>query len=412
MKNPKINSVEVLKCTCGAGDTETLRVLRATSLADTSVPEFNEIVNAVNKSGGIAQTTGLWRMLISKAIKEHRDGFEKGDFVGHPFRGNQHSDSSGASRGGAGGSRTGSSSAGGRGRNRDQGDSLSAIAANSALEIKGKRGVLFDGLKMSVTANFSGDAKAMKLLGRAEAYGIDTNAGKDALSDLFDYFEDENQSAFAEAAARVINPRMRSTPTPAIYAEARSATTARLKDSMETAIGSIARDRDGISNLVSASRMAIDDAVARADQSDSYGEDNDSGDRDAVSFIRRAEDRVMKLAMRVSTALSSISDEIGKMRTKVNEKNVDGESQSRVSAVVRRGVNDLQALRGVLKETSEFERGARRTGMGSAGSGMRLSMLQNTVNNTIDTLNDLSDSSENAGVSIEEMAREINEDQQ
>lgn len=90
-------------CTCGAGDDRALEVLRATSLADLPQEEFQELVDAVKKAGGIKRSTGLARVLITKAVLRFQEGVAKGDYVGHPFRGNQHTDASGASRGGAGG---------------------------------------------------------------------------------------------------------------------------------------------------------------------------------------------------------------------------------------------------------------------------------------------------------------------
>lgn len=103
------------KCTCGSGDAKTLEVLRSTSMADMPLDEFNEIVDAVNAAGGVSKTIGLPRVLITKAIHAFNAGVAKGDYVGHPFRGNQHVDGSGAGRGGSGGPRDGGAG-GSRGR--------------------------------------------------------------------------------------------------------------------------------------------------------------------------------------------------------------------------------------------------------------------------------------------------------
>lgn len=96
---------------CSRGDRKAMDVLRRTSLADIPDGEFAELVVAVNKAGGVAATRGLPRVLIAAAVQKFNDGVAKGDYVGHPFRGNQYSDASGASTGGAGGSPKG----GGRG---------------------------------------------------------------------------------------------------------------------------------------------------------------------------------------------------------------------------------------------------------------------------------------------------------
>lgn len=99
---------------CSRGDRKAMDVLRRTSLADTPDGEFAELVVAVNKAGGVAATRGLPRVLIAAAVRKFNDGVAKGDYVGHPFRGNQYSDASGASRGGAGGSPKGGKGGGGR----------------------------------------------------------------------------------------------------------------------------------------------------------------------------------------------------------------------------------------------------------------------------------------------------------
>ena len=90
-------------CECSDGDRTAMGILRQTSLADIPDDEFAELVVAVNKAGGVAETRGLPRVLIAKAVQAYDAGVAKGDYVGHPFRGNQWSDASGASTGGAGG---------------------------------------------------------------------------------------------------------------------------------------------------------------------------------------------------------------------------------------------------------------------------------------------------------------------
>lgn len=95
---------EVLKCSCSTGTQQVLDVLRGTSLASLPVEDWNMIVGAVNKAGGInADLFGYPRAMLQKAVVDYNTGVAKGDYVGHPFRGNQWSDSSGAATGGAGG---------------------------------------------------------------------------------------------------------------------------------------------------------------------------------------------------------------------------------------------------------------------------------------------------------------------
>lgn len=100
---PEWAVAKMVKCSCGDGDAKTLEVLRATSMADMDADDFNDVVAAVNEAGGVTKTVGLPRVLITKAMQQFQQGVAKGDYVGHPFRGNQYTDASGAGRGGSGG---------------------------------------------------------------------------------------------------------------------------------------------------------------------------------------------------------------------------------------------------------------------------------------------------------------------
>jgi hypothetical protein len=99
------------KCTCNDGTAKVLETLRATSAETISSEDWNDVVKAVNEAGGINKNLiGFPRVTLAKAVAQYNEGVLKGDFVGHPFRGNQHADSSGSSSGGASASASGKQS--------------------------------------------------------------------------------------------------------------------------------------------------------------------------------------------------------------------------------------------------------------------------------------------------------------
>lgn len=94
--------MEMIKCTCNDGTAKVLETLRATSAETISQDDWNDVVKAVNVAGGINKNLrGFARVTLAKAVTDYNEGVLKGDYVGHPFRGNQHASSSGATRGGA-----------------------------------------------------------------------------------------------------------------------------------------------------------------------------------------------------------------------------------------------------------------------------------------------------------------------
>jgi hypothetical protein len=103
--------MEMIKCTCNDGTAKVLETLRATSAETITQDDWNDVVKAVNVAGGINKNLrGFARVTLAKAVTDYNEGVLKGDYVGHPFRGNQHASSSGASRGGASASASGKQS--------------------------------------------------------------------------------------------------------------------------------------------------------------------------------------------------------------------------------------------------------------------------------------------------------------
>lgn len=195
----------VRKCSCGEGSQQVLDTLRSTTLANMAIDDFNEIVDDVNMAGGVQKVSGLSRVLIEKALRDLREGVAKGDYVGHPFRGNQHTDSSGAGRGAAGAAGGPKSSAGRRANASQQ--QLDALNERLAGE---DRSVLFQGVLDIARGDAMASAaaeKGLKMLERAKKYGINTEAGQDALQDARDAFEEENVHHLAEAVDNVMRAK-------------------------------------------------------------------------------------------------------------------------------------------------------------------------------------------------------------
>lgn len=409
-----------------------------------------------------AQRVGGW--LGEQIAKAARQQLAKGDFSGHPFRGNQWSDSSGA---GAGGGRSLASGATTGRRGRDQGDSLSVNSANQALAIRGERGVLFDGLSNALIANFANDEKAMKLLVRADEYGIETKAGKDALRDLVEHLENENQHTFAEAAARVLNPRLVSSEEAATsqvlrdadelrtfideqegllevmelngetderlsnqlkviagakrslqakisnqkdtFAAAEAMVASIYKDQMGSAEQSMIDDQEGIANLARASKFAIHEAQSKADQDESYGGIDEDLQVKAVA-IKRAEERVMQLGMDVRTQLSQVVTSLKAINKRIDDKGISEAAQNMVNQTLKGYKAPLESLRKKLRDAGTREQQAAKIGLGSSGASMRLAMMQSATSNAIEKINDLLDQAENAGTDAEELSREMGND--
>ena len=86
-------------------NSEQLRIvdsLRAHSdLSDVAWAEVRKEISA----RGLERASQTARLQVATAMLKAREVY-KGDYVGHPFRGNQYSDASGASTGGAGASAT------------------------------------------------------------------------------------------------------------------------------------------------------------------------------------------------------------------------------------------------------------------------------------------------------------------
>ena len=309
-----------------------LNILRDTVLASMPDDDWSDVLKSVSDAGGINdRLVPYQRLMLAKAVSAYNDGVAKGDFVGHPFRGNQWGNASG-------GGRSMASGAGGGGRLGQRPDDKEY---------------------------------------RGEQAGQRKKDDQDKIKG--------NANAFAEAEMMVIG---------------------RIKDSFVDIEDSITNDRNGISNLVDASKSAIKQAEAKAEQSDAYG-DNDSGDRDAATFVRRAEERVMQHAMDTSGLLTKVQDAVTKLRETMNDGSSINTTQTMVSAVMSQFKPLLQSQRSQLRDAGDFERIAVKQGFGSSGAVTRFAMLQRSVTNTMEQLNDISDASEGAGSDAEELSREI-----
>ena len=386
-----------------------LNILRDTVLASMPDDDWSDVLKSVSDAGGINdRLVPYQRLMLAKAVSVYNEGVAKGDFVGHPFRGNQHSSASGGGRGSAGGGpkrrslgRVGASEQilgalndelAGRGENQ-YAETLSRLSTPAIDELR------------SHIEQQEGLLEAMRDLGAtSQVIGVQEGLIRDAKDDLV---RQEDKAVGADLIARgekAYQDKIKGNAN--AFAEAEMMVIGRIKDSFVDIEDSITNDRNGISNLVDASKSAIKQAEAKAEQSDAYG-DNDSGDRDAATFVRRAEERVMQHAMDTSGLLTKVQDAVTKLRETMNDGSSINTTQTMVSAVMSQFKPLLQSQRSQLRDTGDFERTAVKQGFGSSGAVTRFAMLQRSVTNTMEQLNDISDASEGAGSDAEELSREI-----
>lgn len=402
----------VVKCTCGAGDAETLRVLRATTLADTSVSEFNEIVNAVNKAGGIVKTTGLWRMLISKAIKQHQDGVAKGDYVGHPFRGNQHADASGASRGGAGGPRTGKPS-GVRSRDTSEVDAM-----NAKLQAAGDRKLLFDGLKVMGQTRLDRDVdpknsdlkQPMGTLQRAENAGINTKEGRRLLEQARDEFEDKNHHDLVDAVQNVLNAKdpISTSPrdNPKGFQYAVDYVGEQVRMLIQDDEDDLKRDEEGSQNLA---RMAATDE-ARAAQDEEMIRQAPEGEYSSKEL--RAASRKVEAKADLAESMEETQKAFAEARKALSSARSKSEKESNprkvggvLSQGARQAIGILDVQLGKLKNESEAARANDRAGRGG-GTGNQYGLAMSALQDRIRSLQERDEESRSLNVAAEDLMQD------
>ena len=404
------NSVTVVKCTCGAGDAETLRVLRATSLADASESEFNEIVGAVNKAGGIVKTTGLWRMLISKAIQQHQDGVAKGDYVGHPFRGNQHADASGASRGGAGGPRSGKPS---RIQSRQGTSEIEEL--NAQLDLIGDRKLMFDGLLEITRGDLRSDAnpqssdfrQPLGTLQQAEKAGIDTPEGRKLLERARDEFEDKNHHAHAQAVQNVLRAKGPATTASSDNSKKVGVATdyvlSQIQMIMESDEDDLKDDEAGINNL----RRAAESDEQQAVQNEEMLRESPDGASSAKEI--KAASRRAQAKADLAEALNETQKDIAEARKVLaaTRAKADKESDPRkvggvLSSGVRRAIGILEARRQNLQLESEAARANDKAGRGG-GTGVQYGLPLSALQDRISSLREIEADSRRLNASVDEL---------
>lgn len=403
---------QVVKCTCGAGDAETLRILRATTLADTSVSEFNEIVNAVNKAGGIVKTDGIWRLLITKAVKEYTQGVLKGDYVGHPFRGNQHSDASGASRGGAGGPRTGKPS-GVRSRDTREVDEM-----NAKLQAAGDRKLMFDGLKVMGQTRLDRDVdpknsdlkQPMATLRRAEDAGIDTAEGRKLLVQARDEFEDKNHHDLVDAVQNVlrvkdpISTSPRDNPKGFQYAVEYVGEQVRML--IQDDEDDLKRDEEGSQNLA---RMAATDE-ARAAQDEEMIRQAPEGEYSSKEL--RAASRKVEAKADLAESMEETQKAFAEARKALSSARSKSEKESNprkvggvLSQGARQAIGILDVQLGKLKNESEAARANDKAGRGG-GTGNQYGLAMSALQDRIQSLQDRDAESRSLNVAAEDLMQD------
>ena len=360
-----------------------------------------------------AQRVGGW--LGEQIAKAAQQQMAKGDFVGHPFRGNQHSSASGGGRGSAGGGPNRRSL--GRVGASEQilgalNDELAGRSENQYAETLSRLSTpAIDELRSHIDQQ-EGLLEAMRDLGAtSQVIGVQEGLIRDAKADLV---RQEDKAVGADLIARGEKAYQDKRKGNAdAFAEAEMMVIGRLKDSFVDIEDSIKQDRDGIANLVDASKAATAKAereIERMREQSGSGDPLRAAQREFNSAYQ-SEDRIMQHAMDTSGLLTKVQNAITKLRKTMDDGSAINTTQTMVSAVMSQYVPLLQSQRSQLRDAGDFERTAAKQGFGLAGAHMRFAMMQNAVTNTLAQLNDISDASEGAGSDAEELSREILESQ-
>jgi len=355
-----------------------------------------------------AQRVGGW--LGEQIAKAARQQMAKGDFVGHPFRGNQHSSASGGGRGSLGGGpkrRSGGRVGASEQRLAALNDELAGRSETYAETVSRVSTPAIDELRSHIEEQ-EGLLEAMRDLGAtSQVIGVQEGLIRDAKADLV---RQEDKAVGADTIARGEKAYQDKVKVNAdAFAEAEAMVIGRLKDSFVDIEDSIKQDRDGIANLVEASKAATVKAereIERMREQSGAGDPLRAAQREFNS-AQQSEDRIMQHAMDTSGLLTKVQNAMTKLRKTMDDGSAIKTTQTMVSAVMSQYVPLLQSQRSQLRDAGDFERTAAKQGFGLKGAHMRFAMLQNAVTNTLAQLNDISDASEGAGTDAEELSREI-----
>lgn len=331
-------------CNCGAGDDRALEVLRATSLADLPQEEFQELVDAVKKAGGIKASNGLPRVLITKAIHEFNEGVAKGDYVGHPFRGNQHTDASGASRGGSGGPKRTST---GRTERRRAG-------------------------------RFT--AEEQRLAALNEQLSGQVNPAPEGFYDLME--QDARITARVEAEAFV------------------QSMVEQQGEESEAAVDKAIRGQE---TMVSIARGAADRADMEYEQGQMTDADEDT--MFSLGLAKRVRNEVVRLANDVKRALESSKKQVSRATAAIRQNGRDGVDAA--SSRIKDARTALLKLDAQLQRTSDRYRSMGRYGGGHSGASGNLSMMRAAIREGLDALGDFAIEINNMPDAALEVEREI-----
>ena len=398
---------------CSCGDRRALEVLRATSMAEMPADEFIEVVDAVTKAGRITNTIGLSRMLIQKGIRSYNAGVAKGDFVGHPFRGNQHSDSAGTSRGGAGGPRSGKPSRIGR-RDTSEIEEL-----NAQLDLMGDRKLMFQGLMEITRGDLKADAdpkssdfrQPMGTLQQAEKAGIDTPEGRKLLERARDEFEDKNHHSHAEAVQNVLRAKGPKSTTPSDDPKnvglATDYVLSQIQMIMEDDEDSLKEDGAGVGNLRRAAEDGEQQALRDEEMLREAPDDGSSSAKEIKSASRRAQAKAD-----LAEALNDTQKDMEQARKVLAATRAKADKESnprRVGAVLSQGVRQaigiLETRRQTLQLESEAARANDKAGRGG-GTGTQYGLPLSALQDRISGLQEIDADSRALNVSVDEMLKD------
>ena len=400
---------------CASGDRRALEVLRATSMAEMPTDEFIEVVDAVIKAGRITNTIGLSRMLIQKGIRSYNAGVAKGDFVGHPFRGNQHTDSSGASRGGAGGPRSGKPSR----RYRDVSGELEAL--NDRLARTGDKQLMTDGLleivRQDIKSGAYGIDRGLRALERANQAGVGTPEGRELLQEASDIFEDQNFHNLVQGVQNIVRargPAKGEFVTPKASPENQAAAeemalsmTLRLGEDTEE---SLAGSQKAFQNGSKSAGQRIDNLDSDIEKLRMY-EGDDELDIGKKQAEMRSQQLYQRVAQDAQKDLAEAASVIARGRALAEISDTPFQVvQAGLLNSARQAVGLLERRRGQIENEADAERAGAKVGRGDSGVAGKLSMAAAELKSVIAELNDYAGEVSGMREAAREVASEMEND--
>jgi hypothetical protein len=343
----------------------------------------------------VTQIGGWYGEQIRKAAR-----LAKGDYVGHPFRGNQYTDASGVGRGSSSGPSSRRSTA-----------EIDAI--NERLARTGDKQLMMDGLLSSARADVDAAMRAGKnnvplidglaLLETANRAGVNTPEGKQALQRAFDWLENENYHGLAEGVHNIMQARGPKNGYMEFERDAKDFVSSQIAETALFAETDLKRQMDGIDGIIETSKGAIDNADVKAERSENFESEDAAKDRKDASDVTRAETRLQRHAKEVKSVLESLIVYSRNGRTDSNAGDIERAYKNLFSKA-----SQLQMLRSEIMRDSEFERTASRQGFagGKSVTG-KYGLLLGSIRQALEAINEVQSEVDSSSESIRQSAEQM-----